>query len=123
MISLESPVIITFVGIVLVTILDIAGAILSRKMNFNYAAFGIFSILIYIGVAYLAATYSGKSFAIISVIALGIYDAIAGWELTKKFKANFGMYTEQMENMSVHARVIGNIIFSVILGFIGYWLS
>ncbi|HPG12388.1 MAG TPA: hypothetical protein PLU37_12720 [Chitinophagaceae bacterium] len=123
MINLENPVIITFGGIILVTILNIAGAILSRKLNFNYAAFGIFSMLIYIGVAYLAATFSGKSSALISVVALGIYDAIAGWELTKKFKANFGMYAEQMENMSVHARVIGNIIFSVILGFIGYWLS
>lgn len=120
---LYQPTTLTFIGIALITILAIGGAILSRVMNFNYSNLTIFSIAIYIGIAMQVASHAGKSAAIIATVALGIYDAIAGWELALKFNANFGVFKDEMEKMSIHTRIIGTVIFSILLGFIGYWIA
>jgi len=123
MLDLQNPVWLTLTGITAIAILNSAGALLSRKLNFNFSRLSIFSFSIYIAIAYFVSIESGKNPALISAVAIGIFDATAGWEISKACRANFGMYKEMIENISIHTRVFGTVLFSVLLGFIGYWLS
>lgn len=119
----ESPFAITIAGIVAVTVLSIAGSVLSRRLRFNYSVFSLLSLFVYIGVAWLVAQKTGLAGALSSTIAVGIFDAIIGWELCRLFKANLGDMQEDLEKISVHTRVTGMIIFSALFGLVGYWLS
>lgn len=119
----ESPLTITITGIIAVAVLSIFGSILSRLMKFNYSVFSMLSLGVYIGVAWLVAQKTGLSGALSSTIAVGIFDAIIGWELCRLFKANLGDMQEELEKISVHTRVTGMIIFSALFGLVGYWLS
>lgn len=119
----ESPFAITIAGIVAVTILSVVGAVLSRKLKFNYSIFSLLSLLIYLGASLLVAKQTGLAGALSSSVAIGIFDAIIGWELCRVFKANFGDMQDELEKISVHTRVTGMIIFSALFGLVGYWLS
>lgn len=119
----ESPFSITIAGIVAVAVLSMIGAILSRLFRFNYSVFSMISLGVYIGVAWLVAQKTGLAGALSSTIAVGIFDAIIGWELCRLFKANLGDMQEELEKISVHTRVTGMIIFSALFGLVGYWLS
>ncbi len=119
----ESPFAITISGIVAVTVLSIVGAVLSRKFNFNYSILSLLSLGIYLGVSILVAKQTGLIGALSSTVALGIFDAIIGWELCRIFKVNLGDMQEELEKISVHTRATGMIIFSALFGLVGYWLS
>jgi hypothetical protein len=117
------PFIFTIASLVLVTILAIAGSILSRIFKFNYSLLTPISIVLYIALSYFISKESGLSSALISCIAVGIYDSIIGWELSKKFEANLGALKEETENIPVHTRVIIMILITTFFAFIGYWIS
>jgi hypothetical protein len=119
----ESPFTITISGIIAVAILSILGAILSRLLKFNYSVFSLLSLGVYIGVAWLVAQKTGLMGALSSSIAVGIFDAIIGWELCRLFKANLGEMQDELEKISVHTRATGMILFSALFGLIGYWLA
>jgi len=119
----EKPVWLSLAGISILTVLAIAGAVLSRKWRFNAGNLSVISIAVYLFAAHQAATHGGLTPALLTAISMGIYDATAGWELAAFFRANYGVYTKEAENMPVHFRVIAMIIFSFLLGLTGYWLS
>ena len=121
--NLSQPAVLTLLGIALIVVIDTIGAILSRKLKFHYALLSIASIVIYILIASFIATKSNLLQTMAAVIAMGIFDATIGWELTKKLGANFGDLKDEIEKISVHGRVTANIIFSIVAGFIGYWIS
>lgn len=123
MFNVNIPALVTVAGIASIAILNSLGAILSRKLNFNFSRLAFLSFAIYIAAAYFVSAESGKLPALVSAAALGIFDATAGWEISKACKANFGIYKEMTENISIHTRVFGTVLFSLLLGFIGYWLS
>jgi hypothetical protein len=117
------PFIFTIAGLLLVTIIAIAGSILSRVLKFNSTVLTPISIAIYIALSYLISKETGLGNAIISCVAVSIYDSIIGWELSKKFNANIGALKEETENIPVHSRVFIMVLISTFLAFIGYWIS
>ncbi|MBK6937919.1 MAG: hypothetical protein IPH18_14330 [Chitinophagaceae bacterium] len=119
----ENPFTITIAGITAIIVLTIAGSVLSRVLKFNYSIFSLFSVVIYIATAWLVAEKTGFVGAITSSVSLGIFDAIAGWELSNLFKANIGEMKDELEKISVHTRVTGMIFFAALFGLVGYWLS
>lgn len=121
--NVNSTVLITLAGIACIAILNSFGAILSRKLNFNFSRLVVLSFTVYITVAYFVSAESGKIPALLSAAALGVFDATAGWKISKACNANFGIYKEMTEKISIHTRVLGTVLFSLLLGFIGYWLS
>jgi len=56
---------ITAFGFISIAVFDALGAILSRKLNFNYAILTIGSIIIYATIAVFAAKYGGTFIGII----------------------------------------------------------
>lgn len=117
------PFIFTIAGLLLVTIIAIAGSILSRILKFNYTVLTPISIAIYIALSYLISKETGLGSAMISCVAVSIYDSIIGWELSKKFNANIGALKEETENIPLHSRVFIMVLISTFLAFIGYWIS
>lgn len=118
------PFIFTIASLILVTIIAIAGSILSRILKFNYTALTPISIAIYIALSYLISKETGLGSALIACASVSIYDSIIGWELSKKFKANIGaLLKEETENIPVHSRVFMMVLISTFLAFIGYWIS
>jgi hypothetical protein len=94
---LHNPITMIIIGILLVTLNDAIGSVISRKLNFNYGFFTIGSVAIYCYVAYSVMKKTNyMAFAFLSVLLIAFYDATIGWKISLKLKANFGQQGELM---------------------------
>ena len=97
---------ILFCGLLFITIIDTAGAIASRKLNFKYARLSVLSFAVYIGVGYLVSKQYGFDTALFINALLGTYDATIGLRLSYILKANNGVDPDQrLKPLSIKAVV------------------
>ncbi|MBC8756764.1 hypothetical protein H2O64_18970 [Kordia sp. YSTF-M3] len=113
---------VVIIGFITIAIFDAIGAILSRKLNFNYALLTIGSISIYATIAVYTAIYGGILIGIISSFLMGLFDATVGLKISEKFKANipdksitFKIDFKTVFAVSIFATVIGTIAILLIL--------
>jgi hypothetical protein len=111
-------------GIGLVTIIDVSGSIISRRLNFNYGYFTILSFVAYVSVSYLVVSGTHKALlTMIVVMLVGLYDATVGFAIAQKLKANYDVSKEAMEKMTLTNRVSAVNIFAILCGIVGYYLG
>jgi hypothetical protein len=113
----------TFLGILLVTIIDALGSIASRKLDFNYGYFTPLSLAIYMLVGFMVSKEFGLTWAVISACIVGVFDATAGWQLSVALKANTGLDDEQLEKISLGYRIFGMIGIAALFGSLGYFVA
>jgi hypothetical protein len=87
------------IGLALVTLLTIGGAIASRKFNFNYNRISTLSVLLYLTVSMVATRMIDASAGITIVGLLGLYEAVFAWKWVFKFEANFKGQDEDIKAM------------------------
>jgi hypothetical protein len=113
---------IAVIGFIAIAVFDAIGAILSRKLNFNYAILTIGSIIIYASIAVFAAKYSGTVIGVIVSSLMGLFDAIVGLKISEKLKANvpdkdlaFSVDFKIVLTVIIFATVVGAIAILLIL--------
>ncbi|WP_312793383.1 hypothetical protein [Sphingobacterium sp.] len=112
-------------GIIAVTIVDIVGSLLSRWLNFDYGWFSIFSVAIYIGMAYLIARKQNLKTTLWSTTKLALYDTTIGFMLSLSLEADTG-YDDKLYKLGLAGWLILIIVWALlsnILGLIGYKLA
>tara|TARA_B100000809_G_scaffold71040_1_gene68619 strand:+ start:1419 stop:1781 length:363 start_codon:yes stop_codon:yes gene_type:complete len=87
---LNSPFFYIVLGCFSLLIIDAAGSVLSRKLNFNYAWFTIVTIIIYSIISIKISTISSDFNGIISGSFLGLVDGTIGVFIAKNLKPNIG---------------------------------
>lgn len=115
-------ILVAITGLIAVAIFDALGAILSRKLNFNYALLTIGSIVIYATIAVFAAKYGGTVMGIIVSFLMGLFDATVGLKISEKLKANipdkeitWNIDIKTVAIVSIFATVVGAIAIFLIL--------
>ncbi|MGZ8524516.1 MAG: hypothetical protein ACXWV1_08800 [Chitinophagaceae bacterium] len=116
--------IILLAGVGFVTVVDAVGSIISRLLNFNYGYFTVLSFIVYITTAYLVTVKTNSALlTAIVVMHVGLYDAIVGWTISQKLKANYGDSKELAEKLTVAHRIFAGNLFSIRCGILGYYLA
>jgi hypothetical protein len=110
-------------GILIVTLIDSIGSITSRRFNFNYGWFIIFSILTYTLIPYYLSKKTSFEIALISNCIIGIYDATIGYKISLILKANNGAVLEDDSKMTLPLRLVIVLVLSFILAYLGYTLG
>jgi len=110
-------------GIILITLLNTTGAIASRKLKFNYGLLSPISFAIYTFVGYLISKDKPIDVALTCNILIGLFDAVAGWNLLMKLKANTGRNEEQLIEMTEGQRIILMSVIAGFFGIIGYMIA
>ncbi|NSL85259.1 hypothetical protein ECE50_000335 [Chitinophaga sp. Mgbs1] len=110
-------------GILIITIIDTIGAILSNVLQFKYIYLIVFSAALYIFMGY----FVSRDFNLIMVIAinalLGLYDGSAGLWLSLKLNANMGQARVETERMPGVSVAITMMIIAIVLGILGHVLN
>lgn len=99
-------------GLLLVSVIDAIGSILSRIYQFNYAAVAIASVIAYIGIALVCFTDLDplKSFVVLGIMAL--YDATIGYQISVRLKAFTGDI--DLKEIDQNMRVLSSVLFASI---------
>ncbi len=110
-------------GIIAVTILDIAGAIASRKLNFQYAYLVPLSLAVYTIIAYFASKEFGLKSALITNAVIGLYDGTIGVRLSLAFKLKTPLSEEDLQQLATPGATLINVILAVIFGWVGHFIA
>lgn len=106
------------------TIITIAGSVLSRKYNFSYTYFSLFSIVLYVTTAYLLYEKSGDKLQTITVLLLlGFYDGTVSWQIAKKLSANHGKYHDLAQEITPHQAILASLIYSFAMAWVGIFVA
>ncbi|MEI9944175.1 MAG: hypothetical protein WDN26_08100 [Chitinophagaceae bacterium] len=109
------------IGLVLITLIDIGGSILSRRLHFNYTFLSVLSFFVYTLVGYLSSKQFELNTAIFLTGFLGLYDSTIGHKLAIRFKANTGM--EEYKKTATVATIIVMIVIAMLFGLLGYFIN
>lgn len=112
-----------FSGLVAVTLIDTAGAVASRKLNFDYSYFCVLSFAVYIALAYFVSKQFGLKAALISNAIVGLYEGTVGFWLSIKLRANNGLSEEDANTFPGRGAAVVMMVLSLVLGLAGYGLS
>lgn len=111
------------IGIILIALLDTFGAILSRKLKFNYGLLSPISFAIYTCIGYFISKNNSMDIAIACNILIGMFDAIIGWNVSIKLKANTGQAEGQLIEITEGQRIIAMAIIGSFFAVIGYMMA
>ena len=111
------------VGLIVITLISSCGAILSRKLSFKYAYFGVISGILYCVLGFLISQKIDLTTALITNGLLGLIDSTLGFFLSIRFQANNGYSKEQSLKMINLKTSIGMVFFTIILSLVGYGLA
>ena len=110
-------------GIVLITLLDTFGAMASRRLKFNYGLLSPVSFSIYTLVGYLVSRHNALDIALACNILIGMFDAIIGWNVSMKLKANTGGAEEQLFEVTEGQRTLMMAVIGSVFAVIGYMMA
>lgn len=114
----------TLLGIGLVTIIDISGSIISRRLNFNYGYFTILSFVVYTYIPYLVMKEINLAFStFLCSLLIGYYDGYFGWKISQQFKANYGPHKEEIKRLTTAHTILAAILFAIVCGGIGIFMG
>ena len=111
------------VGLFVIILISTYGAILSRKLSFNYANLGLVSGILYCVLGFLISQKVDLTTALIINGLLGLIDSTLGFLLSIHFKANSGYNKEQSLKMISIKTSVGMVFFTMILSSVGYGLT
>lgn len=111
------------VGLFVIILISTYGAILSRKLSFNYANLGVISGILYCVLGFLISKKVDLTTALIINGLLGLIDSTLGFLLSIHFKANNGYSKKQSLKMISIKTSIGMVLFTMILSSVGYGLT
>jgi len=106
-------------GIVLITIINAAGAIASRQFNFRFHYLILLSIVFYTTTGYLISREISFFITPSCNAIFGCFDALMGWYFSKVLVANTGYSTHGREQFNVQISMITKVLLSIVCGFIG----
>jgi len=109
-------------GIIGVLLIDIIGSVFSRRLQFNYVYFAIFTVINYFLTAYYMSFRTDFNLVLLFSGLLVLFDATIGTFLSKRLKAYAPSTSESrpVSNMSV---VIVSIFVGLFFGCIGYFAA
>jgi len=111
-------------GFVVVSVLDVIGSILSRRLNFSYGYFTILSVVVYTYIAFSMSEKTNSWLAtMIVTLLIGFYDGTVGWIISQTLKANYGKAKEFAQKMTFSHTITAAIIFSMVCGWLGIYLA
>jgi hypothetical protein len=114
---------VTGVGIVTVTLIDVLGSITSRKLSYPYKHLTVISFIVYTYIGYYISRIAGLESALMVGSVVGIYDGTIGWKLAIILEANMGAQKEEALKMTTMSRILLMIGFSSVFGSLGYFLG
>ncbi len=118
-----------FAAVALVNMLIILGAIISRKSDINFSYLSIFSLIFYLGLGYTGAVMVSPVAGITLTGLVGLYEAIFGFKLMLKYKANLDNYMEDLKPMmddknNIHPGIVSAMVCAYLfLGWLGTLLA
>lgn len=123
--TISTILIYALIGIGLVTIIDVGGSILSRKLNFNYGYFTILSFTVYTSIAYLVMRKTNLAFpTLLCVYLIALYDGYFGWKISRKLNANYGKNAaEIIEKIKPAYAILASTLFAIVCGVTGVFLG
>lgn len=110
----------TLFAILLLTLLCTVGAIASRVLQFNFVYLSILSYLVYALLGYYISSKANLSTALLASLVVGFYDATVCWQLCIKLRANMGLETEQIKNLTTTKTLTIMLFMAPFFAFIGY---
>ena len=103
--------------------MNTTGAIASRKLKFNYGLLSPISFAIYTFIGFLISKDKPMDVVVACNVLIGLFDAVAGWNLLMRLKANTGGTEEQLVVMNEVQRTILMAVIAGVFGMIGYMLA
>lgn len=119
----NTQIVILTTGLAAVTLIDTAGAVLSRVLQFRYTYLSALSFLVYIGIGFWGTKFLNPNSAITTAIVVGVYDATVGFRMSIRLKANIGITQEEVKKVSGIYSIVVMVILAVFFSTIGYALS
>src|SRR3954447_16931510 len=113
----------TATGILLITLLNTTGAIASRKLRFNYGFLSPISFCIYTFVGYMISKDKPMDVALACNVLIGLFEAVAGYNLMMRLKANIGGTEEQLVVLTEGQRMALTTVIAGTFGVIGYMFA
>ena len=86
-------------GLLIVSLIDTAGSIASRKLNFKYGYLTILSGAVYIYIGYLASKEYSITTALLINGLIGLYDGTIGLKFSIILKAKEGLSSEKVNEV------------------------
>lgn len=117
------PALYFLIGIFLITLVDILGAVSSRTADYSYTQLAGLSFIVYTFLGYLLSKVTQFEYVIILSCLAGVYDATVGWKLALGFKANIKLTEEELEKVTLTSRLVVMICLSALFGYIGYCIG
>jgi hypothetical protein len=111
------------IGILAVTVIDIAGSIASRKFNFSYAKLAFVSYVVYTLIGFSIGLKLDLISTLCGTFLVGLYDATIGLSLSKKYNANWGEFADAAKKTSTNDALVVMFITSLVFGSIGFFLA
>ena len=85
---ISTVIIIIFIGLVVITMFDVFGAVLSRKLEFQYVWLSFGSFFLYGLITFYLRVFGNITIAVIGSFLIGAFDGSIGVLIAKKCKAN-----------------------------------
>ena len=124
MLEIKNPILWLFIGSALVSIVDAAGSILSRRFRFNYGYFIIPSAIVYITISIMVYNDGNYLITFFVLLMVGLYDSTIGWFISESLRANYiAKDLELKEKITLWHRLFAMIIYVNICAWIGIWLT
>ncbi len=83
-----TSIVIVLIGFILIAIYDVLGAVLSRKLDFQYVWLSFGSFFLYGLIAFYLKEFGNITIAVLGSFFIGAFDATVGILIAEKFKAN-----------------------------------
>ena len=112
-----------FVGLISVTIVDVAGALASKRFQFNYGILAFLSFFIYGSIGYIVSKELSLNIAFLVSLVIAFYDATIGWKLSKRIKPQTGLTEEQLSKITVTSNLTVTLVCAFIFTYLGYLVS
>ena len=101
---ISASIIILLIGFILIAVYDILGAVLSRKLDFQYVWFSFGSFFLYGLIAFYLKGFGNITIALIGSFLIGVFDATVGLLIAEKFKAN--ILKEDKEAVKITSKLV-----------------
>lgn len=111
------------IGLMLITSIDILGAIASNKFNFKYAYLISLSVLIYVFVGFIISKWFNIEVTFFVCAILGLFDGSVGIRLAIILKANMNLQENQIKKLKSYKTALNMALIGGALGILGYCIQ
>ncbi len=109
-------------GILVTTVIDSIGSLLSRRLNFNYGFLAPLSFITYTMVSYFVTQKANVSFGLLITFLVCLYDCLVGWKISILLNANMDVKSKSFK-MSFLGKVFLAVLLTLLFGVLGSYLA